>query len=181
MNDEILPARDVTKAHTTRVDAFVARGAGRIGTVTVEDSVVISSRAPTEGCDSARFAIDSAAALPRVDIVYSYQGADGTAIRALVAAGARGIVVAGAGAGAVTPAQRDALADAIERGVVVVRSSRTGDGSVRVRRTEEQIEQGAPAWLGAGVLNPQKARILLMLALEETSDPEGLARIFEGG
>ena len=180
MNDEILPAREATKAHTSRVDAFTAPGVGSIGSVTVADSVQIAQRAAQgRACDAPLATVDTTTTLPRVDIVYTYQGADGTLVRAAVAAGARGLVVAAAGAGAVTPDQRDALAEAIDAGVVVVRSSRTGAGQVRVHRTEEQIADGAPAWLGAGDLNPQKARVLLMLALSRTSDPAEVARLIE--
>jgi L-asparaginase len=91
-----------------------------------------------------------------------------------VAAGAKGLVVAGVGRGGTTREQREALNRARERGVVVVMSSRTGAGRVPVRGSEEGTRR-----IGAGDLNAQKARILLALALTRTSDPAEIARIFE--
>jgi L-asparaginase/Glu-tRNA(Gln) amidotransferase subunit D len=108
-------------------------------------------------------------------VVYVYPGADSVAIDAFVAAGARGLVIAGAGRGATTPEQRRALEQARDRGVVIVISSRTGSGPVPVG--EGDGDDGGRA-IGAGDLNPQKARVLLMLALTRTSDPKEVARIF---
>jgi L-asparaginase len=117
--------------------------------------------------------------MPRVDIVYSYVGADSVAIDAAVAAGARGIVVAGVGQGGTTPGQRRALARAVERGVFVVRSSRTGSG--RVPASEESLQGWRPgrgALIGAEELNPQKARVLLMLALAQSADAKDIVASF---
>ena len=69
--------------------------------------------------------------LPRVDIVYAHENADGAMVRAAVAAGAKGIVLAGVGDGNATKDMIDALAEAAKKGVVVVRSSRVGSGIVR--------------------------------------------------
>jgi len=106
--------------------------------------------------------------LPRVDIIYTYGGADSVLIDAAVAAGAKGIVVAGVGAGGTTPGQGAALRRANEKGVVVVVGSRTGSGRVA----------GSTTRPGPGDLNVQKARILLMLALTRTQDRAEVAKIF---
>jgi len=90
-------------------------------------------------------------------------------IDAAVAAGAKGIVVAGVGGGGVTPAQQVALQRALEKGVVIVSSSRTGSGRVRSSATR----------IAAGDINVQKARVLLMLALSRTSDRAEIAKLFE--
>ena len=124
--------------------------------------------------DRPQFDVSGLDRLPRVDVVYAYAGADSVTIQALVAAGARGLVVAGVGRGGATPEQRNALRRASEQGVIVIMSSRTGSGRVPVRGSDEQLER-----LGAGDLNPQKARVLLMLALTKTTDPQEIARIFE--
>jgi L-asparaginase len=118
-----------------------------------------------------QFDIASVTTLPRVDIAYAYPGADGAAIDAFVAAGARGIVIAGFGRGGSTAQQREAMTRARARGVVVVVSTRTGAGRVPGSETDKTI--------GAGDLNPQKARVLLTLALSRTSDPAEVARIFQ--
>ena len=175
LNDEILAARDATKANTVRPDAFVAPVRGALGVADPERVVFhrLPARAPT-------FDLTGVTELPRVDIVYAYVGADGAAVDALVAAGAKGIVVAGAGRGGTTAAQREALDRAVAKGVVVVNGSRAGAGSVvvgtGVRRRAGQPE--SPGAVGAGDLTVQKARVLLMLALTRTRDPREIARVF---
>lgn len=169
LNDEIFAAREVTKTHTSRMDAFAAPGAGPVG-VADPDAVVFHREPPRADCLSPHFDVRGLRDLPRVDVVYSYAGADGTAIDALVAAGARGLVVASVGRGGTPPAQRQAMRRAVERGVFVVVSSRTGAGRVPVKDGD--------TLLGAGDLNPQKARILLMLALTRKQDPRDVAEIF---
>ena len=173
MNDEILAARDATKANTVRPDAFVAPSRGDLGVADPERLVFHREprRAPT-------FDLAGVRELPRVDVVYSYVGADGAAIDALVAAGARGLVVAGNGRGGTTAAQREALDRAMARGVVVVAGSRTGSGSVPVGEGVGRGGKG-PAPVGAGDLNVQKARVLLMLALTRGADPRAVARTFQ--
>jgi L-asparaginase len=171
MNDEILAARDATKANTVRTDAFVAPYRGALGVADPEAIVFHrpASRRPV-------FDLTSVRELPRVDIVYSYPGADGAEVDAFVAAGARGIVLAGAGRGGTTPGQRRALNRAVEKGVVVVASSRTGSGSVAIG--DGSSADGQPRIFGAGDLNPQKARVLLMLALTRSAKANEVATIF---
>lgn len=172
MNDEILAARDVTKSNTVRPDAFSAPVRGTLGAANPDR--IGFYREPHRGTVFDLTGVDS---LPRVDIVYSYVGADGAAVDALVAAGARGIVVASTGRGDVPPLQREALRHAMDQGIVVVVGSRAGSGSVPVgdgeRRTGDQ-----PAMVGAGDLNVQKARVLLMLELTRSSEPGDVAAIF---
>ena len=100
------------------------------------------------------------ASLPRVDVIASYQGADGTLVEAAVAAGARGIVNAGTGAGYPTPGEEAALERASAAGVLVVQGTRVGGG--RVPPVPKLADRG---WVAAGDLNPWKTRILLRLAI----------------
>jgi L-asparaginase len=111
--------------------------------------------------------------LPRVDIIYAYTGSDGAAVKAFVAAGAKGIVSSGFAPGSPPPADMEALKEAVKQGVTVVQSSRAGSG--RIFRSQKMTEAGI---LSADNLNPQKARILLALALAKTSDPAEIARMF---
>lgn len=171
MDDRLFAARDVTKTNTTRVETFQAP---ERGTVAVVDPVGIFYHRPASRGDQPPFEVSKLDQLPRVDVVYVYPGADSVAIDAFVAAGAKGLVVAGAGRGATTPEQRRALRRAGEHGVVVVISSRTGSGPVPVENGDDRRGE-----LGAGDLNPLKARVLLMLALTRTSDPKEIARIFQ--
>ena len=112
--------------------------------------------------------------MPRVDIVYSYAGADGALVDAAVAAGARGIVSAGFAPGSPTPEQRAAFERAAKSGVVIVQCSRAVSGRVAPRRRlrESGIVAGQD-------LSPQKARILLMLALSTTSDIGAIQSAFQ--
>lgn len=167
MNDRLFAARDVTKTNSTRVETFQAPERGPLALVDPEG---IFYRQASPNRTTPRFDVANRTELPRVDIVYSYAGADGAAIDALVAAGARGLVVAGIGRGNVTTDQGAALARAKARGVVVVASTRTGAGRVPGSAAEGIV--------GAGDLNPQKARVLLMLALTRSSDAAEIARIF---
>jgi L-asparaginase len=119
------------------------------------------------------FDVRGLSALPRVDIAYAYVGSDGTAVRAFLAAGARGIVSAGFAPGFPGAADAALLAEAVQQGVVVVQSTRAGSG--RTFRGARARESG---FLIADNLNPQKARLLLALALTRTSDPGEIARMF---
>ena len=178
MNDEIFLAREVTKSNTTRTNAFSAPEAGPAG-VTDPDGIFFRTPAPP-ACPSPLVDIGRVDVFPRVDIVYSYIGADSTIIDALVAAGARGIVVAGVGRGGTTGSQSRALRRATEKGVVVVTSSRAGGGRVGRPTNPESLRNlaaGAGASIGAGDLNPQKARILLSLALSAGMTPVQIATL----
>jgi L-asparaginase len=112
--------------------------------------------------------------LPRVDVVVSYLGADGALVDAAVAAGARGIVSAGTGAGYPTPSEVAALERASATGVLVCQSSRVGAG--RVVRTPSLERRG---WVAADDLQPWKARILLRLAMTMTGDADRIQALFD--
>lgn len=180
LNDEIFPGREVTKTNTSRLQAFEAPGVGTLG---VADPDRVYFRRPPTPRPFPRFDVAGIDSLPRVDIVYAYAGADGAAIDAFVDAGARGLVLAAVGRGGMTPPQNDAMDRAQERGVFVAVSSRTGSGRVPVGG-EGRLRDWTPgqgARFGAGDLNVQKARILLMLALSRTDDPREIMQIFRNG
>jgi L-asparaginase len=172
LNDEIQAARDVTKTSTYRLQTFRSPDFGALGHV--DGDGVFFYRVPTRrSAPDTEFDVRGRTSLPRVDIVLSYAGADATMIDAALAAGARGIVSAGFAPGMPTVIERAALERARERGVVVVQSSRAGSGRVAPRRYLQ-----SKGLLGADSLTPQKARILLMLALAHTEDPAEIARMF---
>ena len=172
LNDTVHAARDVTKSSTARLDAFRGAELGPLGFVEADGAIVFHHRQeawPAEG----RFDVDRLGALPRVDVVMSYLGADGALIEAAVRAGAAGIVSAGTGGGFPTPAEQTALEAAAAAGVLVCQATRVGSGRVAVRPAS--VGHGI---IGAGNLNPVKARILLMLALTGSSDPYEIAALF---
>lgn len=173
LNDEIHAAREVSKTATWRMQTFRTPDFGVLGQADA-DRVVFYRRPLRRVMPDTAFDLRAIDALPRVDIAYSHADADATAIRAFVAAGARGIVSAGFAPGSPTPAEADALAEAVEAGVVVVQSTRVGSG--RVVRGEKMTRQGL---LAADNLTPQKARILLALALTVTQDPAEIMQLFD--
>lgn len=172
LNDEIQAAREVTKTSTTRLQTFRSPDFGALGHAD-GDAISFYRRPLRRAAPDTEFDIRFLDALPRVDIAYSHAGADGTAVRAFVAAGARGIVSAGFAPGYAAPAEAEALRGAAAGGVVVMQCTRAGSG--RVVRSTRLREAG---FLVADNLNPQKARILLALALTVTAEPAEIERIF---
>ncbi len=173
LNDEIQSARDVTKTSTYRLQTFRSPDFGALGHV--DGDGVFFYRSPTRRhAPDTEFDVAGLKDLPRVDIILSYAGADAVMIDAALAAGAKGLVSAGFAPGMPSSIQRDALERVVEKGIVVVQSSRAGSGRVAPRNYLR-----SKGLLGADSLTPQKARILLMLALARTQDAKELARIFE--
>ena len=175
LDDTIHGARDVTKSNTLRVSAFRDGASGPLGWVD-GDGIIVLSHLPARAWSlEGSFVNADLRALPRVDIVTSHQGADGTLVDASVAAGARGIVSAGTGAGYPTPGEVEALERASAAGIIVCQSSRVGSG--RVPRVSTLVARG---WVAAGDLGPWKARILLRLALAAgTTDPDAIQALFD--
>ncbi|WP_028921305.1 asparaginase [Pseudonocardia acaciae] len=171
LNDAIWSARDVTKGSTMRVQAFHAPDLGPLGYVDGDGRTSFYHRHTRE---HGAFDIAGLDALPRVDVIVSYVDADEVMIDAAVAAGARGLVVAGTGAGRPTPPQVDALARAAEQGVVICLGQRTGSG--RVPSTGWQRSIGA---VTTDNLQPWKAKVLLSLALTQTNDPAEIQSLFD--
>jgi L-asparaginase/glutamin-(asparagin-)ase len=121
------------------------------------------------------FDVSKLDALPQVDIVYGYANVSPVALNALVAAGAMGIIHAGVGDGSLATPVKAGLIAARKQGVLIVRSSRVGQGIV-ARNGEANDDE--LDFVASDTLNPQKARILLMLALTKTSDSKQIQRMF---
>ena len=173
MDGTIHGARDVTKTNTLRPDAFKSPMTGPLGRVDGDGRVVITSLPARATSLRGAYASVDLRALSRVDVVASYQGADGALVDAAVAAGARGIVSAGTGAGYPTPLEVEALERASVAGVVIVQSSRVGSG--RVPPVPALLARG---WVPADDLVPWKTRILLRLALAAGDDIETIRARF---
>ena len=172
LNNEIQAARDVTKTDSYRLGTFRSNQLGLLGYAD-SDGEVVFYRTPTRAhTRDSEFDLESVSELPRVDIVYSYAGADGMLVSALANARVPGMVAAGLGSGGSPPGFTAALRKAMEEGVIVVIATQTGSG--RVMRTRRFGEDG---YIVADNLSPKKARILLMLALTKTSQPDEIQRM----
>ncbi len=187
LNDEINSARHVTKTDALRLQTFRSREYGMLGIVD-RDRVVYFNQIVQRHNERVEFDVTKITELPRVDVFYVYQGAPGDLIKAAVDAGARGIVMATAGAGALSGTQGDGLAYAAEKGVFVVTSTRTGSGRIAPPRadgppnpnfkpTEAQLRR-RQFTVAAEDHTPLKARILLMLALTKTNSRDDIQRMF---
>src|SRR6266849_729111 len=173
LNDEINAARDVTKSNTYRLETFQARELGILGYA--DPDRIVFYRSPTRRhTTQSQFDLREITESPRVSIRYSHTGDDGDLAKAAVAAGAKGLVVAGTGAGHTQNARKILKELHDTTGVVVVRSSRTGAG--RVVRDDNWQE---PGFVAADNLSPQKARILLQLALTRTTKPDEIQKLFD--
>jgi len=172
LNERIDGARDVTKTHTTSVDTFRSPEFGCLGYVQNGKALFVKATVKRHTLKS-EFHLGTLEALPRVEILYGHGNDSRDLVDAALRAGARGIVHAGVGDGGSFPATYEALKEARAKGVAVVRASRVGSGLV-VPSSDDQQD----GMVSADTLNPQKARILLMLALTRTTDPDELRRIF---
>jgi len=177
LNDVIHTAREVTKSNSHRMDTFETPMFGAIGYV--DDPAVriyrLTARAMKAGQSDWATPFDlrtiAKTALPVVEIVYNYQEAGGGAIRALVQDGAKGIVTAGTGAGGISSKMSAARSAAIQdHGVVFASTTRTGSGST---------SGSSNGIVAADNLNPQHARIMLMLSLAFSSDFNTIKNWFE--
>ena len=184
LNDEINSARDVTKTDALRLQTFQSREYGQLGVVD-RDRVVFFRQILQRHTSRSEFDTSALKDLPRVDVVLTYQGAPGDLIKAAVDAGAKGVVVAGAGAGALSGTQNDGIDYATKKGVFVVIGTRTGSGRIApqnppssdAKMTPEQ-QRRREFTISADDHPPLKARILLMLALTKTKDRAEIQRMF---
>jgi L-asparaginase len=174
LNDQISAAREVTKTNTTSLNTFQAPDMGYLGYVELGKPFFYRTPLRKHTADTP-FDVSALTALPQVDIIYGYGNNSPVLMNAAVADGAKGLVYAGVGDGSISVQVEPAAIAARKKGVQLVRSSRTGSGRV-VRNGEEKDDEND--FVVADNLNPQKARILLMLALTKTSDAKAIQEMF---
>ena len=174
MNDEIHAAREVTKTNTTAVDTFKSPNSGKIGTVFYGNVKFYMNPVRKHTVNSA-FDITKIKELPRVDIIYSHSNDNPDFVNLAVKNGAKGIINAGMGNGNPFPSALEALGEAVKSGVVVVRDSRVGSGETTLNG---EVDDGKYGFLASDNLNAQKARVLLMLALTQTTDKAKIQEFF---
>lgn len=171
MNDKILSARGVVKTHTLNLDAFSSPNFGDLGYMV--DGKAFFYNSVIKAHDTP-FDLSQISNLPKVDILYTYSN-DGNAVaaRALFANGTKGIVVAGSGAGSIHEDQKNALKELMKQGLKVVVSSRVAKGRIALSDRDKEL-----GFISAEDLNPQKARVLFMLALTKTNDAKKIQEYF---
>src|SRR3954471_23702249 len=174
VNDWIHGAASLTKTSTTAVQTFMSPLNGLIGTIAYGE-IDWNRGAVGRNTTTSEFSLDGVTALPRVDIILAYENMDGALIDAAVAAGAKGIVVAGVGNGNMTAAALKTLEKHARNGVVCVRSTRGTTG--RVGRNVE-VDDDKAGLVASLDLNPQKARVLLRLALLTQRSNSDLQQLF---
>jgi L-asparaginase len=174
MNDWIHAAHSLTKTSTTAVQTFMSPLRGLVGVASYGKNDFYNNP-PWKHTTGSEFDVKGVTALPRVDIIYAYLDMPADSIDAAAANGAKGIVIAGVGNGNMTKAAVDAAARAVQKGVVVVRSSRVATGSVG-RNVE--LDDDKLGFIASDELNPQKARILLSLALLKGHDAAAIQKLY---
>lgn len=175
LNDEINCAREATKTNTYRLESFQSGQLGFLGYVDTDKTVQFYQQPTRKHTTQSEFATLTFDSLKEVEITYSYAGATGNLIRHIIKSqNYQGIVVAGTGAGLASPDELAALQEATERGIYVVRSNRVGNGRVVPIKPYDHYN-----FISGDNLLPQKARILLMLALLKYDDTEQLQIIFD--
>jgi L-asparaginase len=165
----------VTKTNTANTDTFRSWELGFLGYMQDNKPHFYRQSTRRHTADT-EFDVSNLDQLPAVDIVYGYANMNRTAVDAFVGAGDVGLVHAGVGDGSLArPAVEPALIEARKKGVVIVRASRVGNGIVA--RNGEAKDDDLD-FIVSDTLNPQKARILLMLALTKTKDTKQIQRMF---
>ena len=174
MNDQIQAARDVTKTNTSTLDSFRTPELGMLGYIQGSKPFFYRQSTRKHTVDT-EFDVSNLSTLPSVEIVYGHANVGPVAVDAFVAAGAKGIIHAGVGDGSLAAKLVPALKAARANGVLVVRASRVGQG-ILARNGEANDDE--LDFIAADTLNPQKARILLMLALTKTTSTKDIQRMF---
>ena len=173
LNNEIQSAREVSKSANVRLETFRSSEVGLLGYADSDGEVVLY-RIPTRMHTAATpFDVSTRQSLPRVDVVYAYAGSDGLLVDGVREHGCDGLVLVGFGGGTYPPLVMEAARRALSDGIPVVLATRATSG--RVVMTPEKDTDG---FIVCDNLQPQKARILLMLALTVTGERSAIQHMF---
>lgn len=173
-NESIFDGRDAVKTSTTKVNGFSAPNGAALGQV-YDGRVIYYLKAARKANKETPFDITGLTALPKVAVVELFADAPGIGIDAYAAAGYEGIVTAGLGNGNLNVANTEAVVRAVKKGIIVCRASRVPTGRVTMYDETDDEKLGT---IVSDDLNPQKARILLMLGLTKTKDRKKLQEYF---
>jgi len=172
MGEKIFDARDVTKTSTTNLETFQSRNFGPIGLI-YDGKVNYYYQSLRNSSD--KFDVTGLTSLPKVEIVYGYADASPLSVTGIINSDLKGIVYAGMGNGNFGEPVGKALADASKKGILVCRSGRAGSGRITL---ENEVKDAELGFVVSDDLSPQKARVLLMLALTKTTDREKIQQYF---
>ncbi|MBP2644945.1 MAG: L-asparaginase, type [Firmicutes bacterium] len=174
LNDTINSSREVTKTNTALQDTFKSPELGYLGYI--QDGGSYFYRFPTRKHTlETEFDITGLSELPQVEVVYSYVNSSVELVRCMAQMGVEGLVYAGLGNGGIPEVIKEVLTECAQKGLAVVRSSRAGSGIVT---RNGAVNDDVCNFVAADSLNPQKARVLLMLALTKTKEPKEIQRMF---
>lgn len=174
MNDWIHAAHSLTKTSTTAVQTFMSPLRGVVGVANYGKNDFYN-KPEWKHTSASEFDVNDVSKLPRVDIVFACADMPADLIDASVTNGAKGIVIAGVGNGNMNKASLDAAANAAKKGVIVVRSTRVATGAVGRNVEVNDDELG---FIASDELNPQKARLLLSLALLKSRSKAEIQNLF---
>lgn len=173
VNEEINAAREVTKTLSFRLETYQTRDLGNLGYVD-SDRVVFYRSVERRHTHLSEFRVSTSTQLARVEIVYAAAGINGEIVQAVAEKKeVRGIIVAAFPTGDVFPHMEAELLKAAESGIYIVLTNRGGVGRIPEPRAAKHSH-----WVSGDNLTPQKARVLLMLALSQERKPEEIERIF---
>lgn len=174
MNGNILGAADVSKMNTVSVETFQALNSGALGHV-LNGKVTYTASPEKKHTTQSVFDVSQLDKLPKVGIVYGYSNIDADMVAPMLENGYQGIVHAGVGNGNIHKNVFPVLTDARKKGILVVRSSRVPAGPTSL---DAEVNDAEYQFVASQGLNPQKARVLLMLALTKTNDWKKIQEYF---
>lgn len=174
MNGIVLGAESVLKMNTIDVQTFQAPNSGALGYI-FNGKVHYNMMPLKKHTTQSIFDVTRLTSLPKVGIVYSYSNIETDMVRPLLDHGYRGIIHAGVGNGNIHKNIFPLLIDARRKGILVVRSSRVPTGPTTL---DAEVNDAEYQFVASQELNPQKSRVLLMLALTVTNDWKQIQEYF---
>lgn len=175
MNGLLLPAHGACKMNTVSVQTFQAPNSGALGYV-LNGKVFFNDMTLKTNTTKSVFDVTGLKKLPKVGIVYSYSNVESDVMDPFLNHGYEGIVHAGVGNGNYHKNLFPKLLEARQKGIIVVRSSRVPTGPTTL---DGEVDDAKYQFVASEELNPQKARVLLMLALTKTRDWKQIQQYFE--
>ncbi|MBO5029346.1 MAG: L-asparaginase 2 [Muribaculaceae bacterium] len=175
MNGLILGAHSTQKMNTVDVQTFQAPDAGPLGYV-YNSRPYYNMQTQKRHTTQSVFDVKGLKELPKVGIVYAYSNIDADVMEPFLTKGYKGIIHAGLGNGNYHKNIFPSLLEARKKGILVVRSSRVPTGPTTLY---DEVDDEKYEFVASWELNPQKARVLLMLALTKTNDWREIQKYFE--